>query len=64
MAEEYPLDEITRLRRTTKRPLRLVRGWWVAESPKPAPKAQEISLKGHHECPCGSGKKYRNCCQP
>lgn len=21
------------------------------------------ALKGHHVCPCGSGKKYRKCCR-
>jgi predicted transcriptional regulator len=21
-------------------------------------------IRGHHPCPCGSGKKYRDCCRP
>jgi predicted transcriptional regulator len=21
-------------------------------------------IKGHHPCPCGSGKRYRDCCRP
>ena len=31
--------------------------------PKPAPIRRQVAKVGRNEpCPCGSGKKYRNCC--
>jgi hypothetical protein len=27
------------------------------------PKEKQPGIMGHHPCPCGSGKKYRDCCR-
>ena len=35
--------------------------WWKECAIEPAVK--NGMLKGHHPCPCGSGKKFRNCCR-
>ncbi len=28
-----------------------------------SPKEKQARIMGHHPCPCGSGKKYRDCCR-
>jgi uncharacterized protein YchJ len=35
--------------------------WWRECAVEPTTKTGQ--LKGHHPCPCGSGKRFRDCCR-
>ena len=64
--ETYPLDGIEKDRKEYfekggKGRLVLVKGWWIKDQPPPPVKLRPI--KGHWMCPCGSMKKFRNCCR-
>jgi uncharacterized protein YchJ len=37
--------------------------WWKECANAPSPFQKKHNLKGHHLCLCGSGKKFRDCCQ-
>lgn len=62
--EEYPLRTLEKARRdyNGKGRISLTEGWWIKKDTPPPP-APPAVLKGHHPCPCGSGKKYRDCCR-
>lgn len=45
-------------------PLEVVLGGSVVNVVPTVSRELSSELKGHHPCPCGSGKRYRDCCRP
>ena len=37
--------------------------WWIECKVEPTVKQKQSGLKGWHDCLCGSGKKFRECCR-
>jgi uncharacterized protein YchJ len=37
--------------------------WWVVTKVEPTQQQIQSGVKGWHQCLCGSGKKFRDCCK-
>lgn len=46
-----------------RRRVKIKGSWWIETKVEPNKKQMQSGVKGWHDCLCGSGRKFRDCCR-